>query len=65
MLRVTWDVINKELLTLELIGACCAIHKTFYEKLGSQPYEGTRWYVSSFSYLRAMKFAKIAGDIFR
>ena len=38
MLRVVWDVIGKELPTLELIGAGCAIHKAFYEELKSQPH---------------------------
>ena len=37
MLRVAWDAIDKELPILELIGACCAIHKAFYEELEYQP----------------------------
>ena len=38
MLKVAWDAIGKELLTLELIGAYCAIDKILYKKLGSQPH---------------------------
>ena len=65
MLRVTWDVIGKELPTFELIGACCTIHKIFCEELRSNPAKKLDDRFLHFSYLRALKFAKIVGDTFR
>ena len=43
MLRVVWDAIDKELSTLELIGACCAIHKDSIIQIWLYKIKGYDW----------------------
>ena len=58
------DTIDKKLPTLELMNTCYAIHKVFVRNRDLNPTKKYQ-YVSQFSYLRAMKFDKIMGDIIR